>query len=139
MKIVSVLMLLSVMLPVQEPTDYSTAYENAQADDRPLLVLVTADWCPPCQKMKNTTIPELMSRDAFDGFHFATVDYDRENELATELVGGRGVPQLLMFEKQDGRWVRRYITGYKTAASVEAFMAQASAPTRTASSLNSGQ
>lgn len=144
MKIASVLLLLSVIFPIankqlsaQDPTDYGTAYENAQATDRPLLVLVTAEWCPPCQRMKSTTIPELMARDAFGGFHFAAVDYDQENELARDLIGDRGVPQLLMFEKHEDRWIRRYITGYKTAATVEAFIAQANVPTRTASSENS--
>ena len=31
----------------QQPVDYRTAYENAQKGDKPLLVLVTAEWCPP--------------------------------------------------------------------------------------------
>ena len=136
MKLASALLLLSVLFPVQDPTDYRTAYESAQAGNRPLLVLVTAEWCPPCQRMKNTTMPELLSRDAFADFHFATVDYDRENDLATQLIGDRGVPQLLMFEKQDGKWIRRYITGYKTADTVEAFIAQATTPIRTASNDN---
>ena len=30
----------------QQPTDYFTAYKNAQAGEMPMLVLVTAEWCP---------------------------------------------------------------------------------------------
>ncbi|MEM7455948.1 MAG: thioredoxin family protein [Planctomycetota bacterium] len=111
--------------PVVTPLDYTTAYENAQQGDKPLLILVTAEWCPPCQLMKTTTIPQLMARDSFEGFHYATVDLDREQALARQLIGERGVPQLIMYEKQDGRWLRRYLRGMQTPEQVEAFVAQA--------------
>jgi len=115
----------------QQPTDYFTAYKKAQEGDRPMLVLVTAEWCPPCKVMKSTTIPELMKRNAFSQFHYATVDLDAEQRLARQLIGDRGVPQLIMFEKQNGEWVRRYLRGIQTPATVEAFVAQ-SAFVRTA-------
>ena len=108
----------------QTPVDYTTAFQRAQAGDKPLLVLVTATWCPPCQVMKNTTIPELMRKDAFKNCHWATVDFDAENEIAMQLTEGKGVPQLLMFEKRDGKWIRRRMAGYKNAPTVEAFVAQ---------------
>ncbi len=116
----------------QESVDYKTAYQRAQSGDKPLLVLVTAEWCPPCQVMKKTTIPELMQKSAFQGFHYSTVDLDRDSKIARELIGDRGVPQLIMYEKREGKWIRRYLRGYKTAQVVEAFVAQANAP-RTAS------
>lgn len=108
----------------QEPLSYNAAYANAQAGDKPLLVLVTAAWCPPCQEMKRTTIPELMQKEAFKGFHYSTVDLDKEEKLARELIGTRGVPQLIMFEKQKGKWIRRYLRGAQSAQTVEAFVAQ---------------
>ena len=109
----------------QQPTDYFTAYKNAQEGNRPMLVLVTAEWCPPCKVMKSTTIPQLMKRNAFSQFHYATVDLDAEERLAKQLIGDRGVPQLIMFEKQNGQWVRRYLRGIQTPETVEAFVAQA--------------
>lgn len=108
----------------QSPIDYTTAFQRAQAGDKPLLVLVTAKWCPPCQVMKNTTIPQLMKKEAFKGCHWATVDFDAENEIAMQLTEGKGVPQLIMFEKREGKWVRRRMAGYKNAPTVEAFVAQ---------------
>ena len=116
----------------QQPVNYKTAYERAQAGDKPLLVLITAEWCPPCQVMKTTTIPELMRKSAFKDFHYSTVDLDKEATLARQLIGNRGVPQLIMYEKRDGQWVRRYLRGYKSAQTVEAFVAQANS-LRTAS------
>lgn len=116
----------------QQPVNYKTAYERAQAGDKPLLVLITAEWCPPCQVMKSTTIPKLMEKSAFKDFHYTAVDLDKESKLAQQLIGDRGVPQLIMYEKRDGKWVRRYLRGYKTAPVVEAFIAQAN-EVRTAS------
>ena len=107
------------------PNDYKTAYEKAQKGDKPLLVLVTAEWCPPCQTMKKTTIPQLMQKKAFRNFHYATVDLNADEKLARQLIGNRGVPQFIMFEKKNDRWVRRYLRGIQTPNSVEAFMAQA--------------
>lgn len=104
---------------------YKQAYKQAQAGDKPLLVLVTATWCPPCVQMKQTTIPELVSRDSFKNFHFAMMDYDKEPELADILIGKRGLPQFIMFEKSNGQWLRRYMTGIQSPSKVEHFMAQA--------------
>ena len=114
---------------------YKEAYQEAQSGDKPLLVLVTATWCPPCQVMKQTTIPALMQKDSFKDFHYATVDLDAEEELGRQLIGNRGLPQLIMFEKQDGKWIRRYLRGIQTVQTVEEFVAQASS-TRTANALS---
>lgn len=114
---------------VQQPKlakSYREAYQDAQAGDKPLLVLVTATWCPPCQVMKQTTIPELMRKESFKDFHYATVDLDQEKELGQQLIGSRGLPQLIMFEQENGKWVRRYLRGIQTVETVEAFVAQAS-------------
>lgn len=112
-------------LHAQQPVNYKTAYKRAQAGDKPLLVLITAQWCPPCQVMKKTTIPNLMQKAAFKDFHYSTVDLDQEPTLARQLIGTRGVPQLIMFEKRDDKWVRRYLRGMQTPQTVEAFVAQA--------------
>ena len=118
------LLLLAATVPVfaDEPLDYKTACAKAQQGDKPLLVLVTATWCPPCQSMKATTIPQLLRQDAFKDFHYATVDLDEEAELAQKLIGNRGVPQLIVFEKVEGKWQKRYMAGYQTVANVEKFI-----------------
>lgn len=122
--VASSLVLLSSVLVAQEPLDYKTAYKNAQAGEKPLLVLVTADWCPPCQVMKTSTIPTLVKKEAFKEFNYATVDLDKEEKLARQLIGNRGVPQLVMFEKQGDQWVRRILSGYNSPQQVEAFIAE---------------
>lgn len=129
MNLISALTIIAVTgLAVDNPTDYKTAYNNAQTGDKPLLVLVTAKWCPPCQVMKSTTIPTLMAKQAFKDFHYATVDLDAEESLARQLIGNRGVPQLIMYEKHGDKWARRYLRGIQTPETVEAFVAQATTP-----------
>jgi len=107
---------------------YNEAYKKAQSGDKPLLVMVTADWCPPCRVMKSSTLPILLQKNAFQNFHFAMMDYDAESELADKLIGDRGLPQLIMYEKSNGKWLRRYINGKRGINSVEmveSFVAQA--------------
>lgn len=125
--LLSWLLLLAATVPVlaDEPLDYKSAYAKAQQGDKPLLVLVTATWCPPCQSMKATTIPQLLSKDAFKDFHYATVDLDDEADLAQKLIGNRGVPQLIVFEKIEGKWLKRYMAGYQSVTGVEKFILNA--------------
>lgn len=109
----------------QEPVDYATAYHRTVEGDKPLLVLVTAQWCPPCQIMKSTTIPELVAHNSFAGVNYAAVDYDAQSELATQLIGDRGLPQMLIFRKVGDQWEKRFLAGIQTVASVEQFMTDA--------------
>ena len=126
MSLAAVLMTVSALLATDgDPSDYKSAYEKAQAGNKPLLVLVTAEWCPPCQKMKKKTIPQLMAKEAFKGFHFATVDFDKEKALARKLIGSRGVPQLIMYERKGEQWIRRNLRGAQTPETVEAFISRA--------------
>ena len=39
--------------------DYATAYHETSRTGRPLVVLIGADWCPGCQVMKQSAIPQL--------------------------------------------------------------------------------
>ena len=110
-----------------EPTDYKTAFNRAQQDNKPLLVLVSAEWCPPCKMMKKTTIPQLIEANSFKDVHFATVDLDQQPVDARNLIGSRGVPQLVMYEKHEGSWKVRFLSGYQDVAKVETFLNQSDA------------
>ena len=131
MNYVPVILVLAAFTNQSEPTDYKTAYNRALEGDKPLLVLVTAEWCPPCQKMKRTTIPELINNQKFNHFNFATVDLDRDRSDARKLIGNGSVPQLIVFEKKNNQWKTRTLLGYNSTAAVEAFLAE-SVPIRTA-------
>lgn len=140
MNYVPVILVLAAFANQSEPTDYRTAFDRAMKGDKPLLVLVTAEWCPPCQRMKQTTIPQLIKDNKFHNFHFATVDLDRDPRDARNLIGHGTVPQLIIYEKRNGSWNTRTLMGYNTPESVEAFI-RPSGPVLTANaqSLAAGQ
>ncbi len=110
------------------PTDYATAYQRAQSSDKPILVLVTAEWCAPCQMLKRTTVHDMMSKRGFKDFHFATVDVDREPDTAAKLIEGRPVPQFIIFERSGDKWIRRYSVGYLPVDQLQAFLAPSIKP-----------
>ena len=62
MKLLTALVLMSATVSSGEPDDYATAYDKAMKGDKPLVVLVTAEWCPPCQNLKRNTLPKLVDR-----------------------------------------------------------------------------
>ena len=66
-------------------------------NDRPVLVAFTADWCPPCQKMK----PELLDFAASTRRNtVGTVNIDTSPKLASRF-GITAVPTLIIF--RDGK------------------------------------
>jgi thiol-disulfide isomerase/thioredoxin len=105
-------------------TAYDDAYRLATADEgRPLVVLVGADWCPACQRMRQAIVPELQQRGSLAKVAFAVVNTDREGHLAGQLMEGNTIPQLVMFVKTDKGWSRRQLTGSQSVGDVEGFLA----------------
>ena len=118
-----ILVVAATLASPSEPTDYKTAYKRAMEGDKPLLVLVTAEWCPPCQMMKRTTIPEMIGDKKFSDVHFATVDLDRDSRDAKNLIGNGTVPQLILFEKlENNKWSTRRLLGYQSSETVGSFI-----------------
>ena len=108
------------------PNSYNTALQDAQARQQPLLVLVSANWCPGCQTMKTRVLPSLASRGALRGVSLAIVDADSEKETARQLMRGGSIPQLIVFSRMaDGQWHRDQITGETSEAEVQSLIARA--------------
>ena len=115
---------LSLLASTPGSTAYADAYQLAKADDsRPLVVLVAADWCPACQHMKQAVIPELQQRGDLSKVAYAVVNTDREGPLASQLMEGNSIPQLVMYVKTDKGWTRKQLTGGQSVADVEGFLA----------------
>jgi thioredoxin-like negative regulator of GroEL len=105
-----------------EDRTYASAFAEAQAAQRPLVVVVTATWCPPCQVLKKKVINPMEARRGFDGVILAYVDMDKEPALAKQLVGTQGIPQMIVFEKNEEKWVKRNLAGFQELATVEEFI-----------------
>src|SRR5262245_59045432 len=98
------------------PLSYQTALKDAQAQKRPLLVLVGATWCPGCQTMKQSVLPSLQQAGGMREVTYATVDADSDRDVASQLMRGSSIPQLIVFAKTpDGKWHREQITGETSA------------------------
>jgi thioredoxin-like negative regulator of GroEL len=112
------------LLASTSSTAYDDAYRLATTDEgRPLVVLVAADWCPACQQMKQAIMPQLQQRGSLAKVAFAVVNSDRESQLASQLMAGNTIPQLVMFVKTDKGWSRRQLTGSQSVNDVEGFLA----------------
>ena len=111
---------------------YTQAYETAINDSsRPLVVLVGADWCPACQAMKTSVLPQVQQQGGLNNVAFAMVNVDRDNAIAKGLMEGGSIPQLVMFVKTDKGWSRRQLTGNQSVSAVQGFVAQGVSAART--------
>ena len=121
--------LMASVTNAQQILDYKTAYSKAEKGEKPMLVLVTASWCPPCQRMKQLTFPQLLAKNDLKDCFLANVDVDKQPKIAKQLLDAlppekKGFPQLLIFEKREGTWYRRYHGGFMTANHVREFVAK---------------
>ena len=116
------------------PTDqtYEQAYNVAISDSsRPLVVLVGADWCPACQSMKSSVLPQVQQLGGLNNVAFATVNVDRDSTIAKSLMEGGSIPQLIMYVKTDKGWTRQQLTGGQSVSTVQGFVAQGVSTART--------
>ena len=109
---------------------YKDAYEQAEKTGQPLVVLVGADWCPACQTMKHSVIPQLAQQGVLSKVSLAVVNTDHEKSLAGKLMQGGSIPQLVMFHKRGGVWQRQQLIGAQTPSATASFLNQATTPVR---------
>jgi thiol-disulfide isomerase/thioredoxin len=103
---------------------YADAYQQTTATGRPLVVLVGADWCPGCQTMKNSVIPQLQRQGSLNRVAFAYVNTDAERDLARKLMNGGSIPQLIMYRKTAKGWQRQQLTGAQSVGDTQVFLSQ---------------
>ena len=103
---------------------YAAAYKEAQETGRPLVVLVGADWCSACQTMKQSVIPAVSRQGGLDNVAFAIVNTDRESRIASRLMSGSSIPQLVTYRKTEGGWKRTQMTGAQSASRVVSHLNQ---------------
>ncbi len=114
---------LTALTPLSH-TSYREAYKEALESERPLIVLIGAQWCPHCHVMKPRVTAELAKNGTAQRVVFAYVDLDRQPALARQLMSGNSVPQLVSYQKVATGWRRRNLTGSQSAATVSQFIGQ---------------
>ncbi len=101
---------------------YDAAYRQSTVSGRPLVVFVTADWCAACQRMKATTLSKMRRNGQLNNVEFTVVDFDRQRELASKLVQGGPIPQLIRYDRDKRTWQVRRLVGAKDVAEVTRFL-----------------
>jgi thiol:disulfide interchange protein len=118
-------MLVQSSLLAAGPDGYAAAYRQAQANDQPLVVLVGADWCPGCRTMKYSVLPRMQETGTLREVNLAVVNVDEEDALASQLMRGGTIPQLIVYNRTASGWHREQITGAVSEAAVEGLLRRA--------------
>jgi thioredoxin-like negative regulator of GroEL len=104
--------------------NYRQAYEHAQQTGAPLVLLVGAEWCPACKTMQSASLPQVARRGLLSRVAFTYVNVDRQRELASKVMQGGSIPQLIMYRQTATGWQRSQLTGSQSAESVARFLNQ---------------
>ena len=113
--------------PPQEKVSYEAAYSKAQEESKPLVVLVGADWCAACKKMKANTIEPMKKSGEFSEVVFTNVDKDAQPEVCQQIMQGETLPQIIVFAKGNGGWRKYSLTGMQSEGRVKELIRKAAA------------
>ncbi len=114
--------LLQVALLTAAGDGYQEAYQRAEEEGKPLLILVGTEWCPGCRVMKGENIPELKREGGLGDVVYTEVDADTKPTLSRRLLRGNSIPQLVLYMRVGKLWRRAQLTGVHSPEEVRGFI-----------------
>ena len=69
---------------------------------KPMLVMVSTEWCPACQVMKRRILPQIRERGLLRRVAFASVNPDNDRELSHQLIGIGPIPAVRKLLERSG-------------------------------------
>ncbi len=111
----------------QVQQNYADAYKKSVAEGKPLMVVVSAPWCPACNVLKDTTIRSMAQNGELDEVSLTVINRDEEPQLAQQLTkGDQMLPQIIVFSQEEsGSWKRRRLTGYQPRQPIRSLIRRA--------------
>ena len=88
--------------------DYASALKRAQAEKKPMLVMMTATWCGWCKKLEHDTLSDAWVRHFLSGFVLVKAFEDK----AVEKQYGCGGYPTLVFTDSEGKLIHK-VVGYE--------------------------
>ena len=90
---------------------YKDALSAAKSSGKPVILVFSAVWCPPCQAMKKSVYPSDEVKAYHDKFVWAYLDVDESsNEAAAKQFKVEGIPHI-QFLSADGKTLGNQIGG----------------------------
>ena len=111
MNILTLAAMMQASIVTFELQPYHDVYRNVTDDQKPFLVIIGADWCHACQRLKHKTVPEVANQGGFKGVEVAYVDVDRDAEMAKKLMKGTSIPQIVRFQPHGKKWDIERLSG----------------------------
>ena len=106
--------------------NYADAYQQSVQEEKPLMVVVSAPWCPACNVLKESTIKPMADSGELDGVSLTVINQEEDPELVKELTEGEQMlPQIIVYTKDKGRWKRRKLMGYQPKQPVRSLLRRA--------------
>lgn len=79
----------------------ATALSAGKKEGKPVILVFSAAWCPPCQAMKKEVYPSETIQAYHDKFIWAYLDVDDgSNRRAAEKAGVQGIPHIQFLDAQ---------------------------------------
>ncbi len=95
------------------------AFDAAQTEGKPILVQITASWCPVCAKQK-PILSHLLSEPRFKDLIVYNIDFDSQKDLVREM-GAQKQSTLIVFT---GKTEKGRSTGETDPAAIESLLAR---------------
>lgn len=108
---------------IPDGVDYQVARKEFNDNKKPMLIIVHAEWCGPCNRMISRSLPRVKN---LDQVNLVFVDIDTDPALKKKLTEADSVPQVILFYyDKEGVARKKQESGAKSAEELEEFIANA--------------